>query len=194
MARRIVTVAGVIVVAAVLAAVSAWWMTFKTPFRGAIANGAWRTSLATGSADAGIYARANVAVTGLFALSAAEAIYFVAMVDDDGRALRARCTYAIDGRPVGARWWSITAYGDDHFLIPNVIDRFSFNMGNLPVGADGRFSVVASPSDQGAGWLPTGGGNGTFNLLFRIYNPAPETIANLGTIALPSIRQRGQCR
>lgn len=193
MVKRIAITAGVIVVATILAAMSAWWMTFKSPIRQTIANGAWRTSLTTGSADADMYTRAIVAVTGLFALSAAEAIYFAATVDDDGQPLRARCSYAIAGRPVAARWWSITAYGDDHFLIPNSIDRFSFNMGNLPVDGEGRFGIVAAPAGQGAHWLPTGSGSGGFNLLFRIYNPAPETIANLRTIALPSIKRSGTC-
>lgn len=193
MVKRIATGIGVIVVASFLAAISAWWMTFKSPVGQIIANGPWRTSLTTGSADADIYTRANIAVTGLFALSAAEAIYFVAMVDDDGRPLGANCTYVIVGKPVAARWWSITAYGADHFLIPNPIDRFSFNMGNLPTDGDGRFRISAAPTEQGTNWLPTGNDSGRINLLFRIYNPAPETMANLRTITLPSIKRSGQC-
>jgi hypothetical protein len=42
-----------------------------------VINGAWRTNLAIGSAQAGMYIRALVARTGLFALNKSETIYFV---------------------------------------------------------------------------------------------------------------------
>jgi hypothetical protein len=42
-----------------------------------VTNGAWRTNLAIGSSQAGMYIRALVARTGLFALNKSETIYFV---------------------------------------------------------------------------------------------------------------------
>ncbi len=192
MSSRLATGFGVVVVAVMLATASAWWMVLRAPQQMAIVNGAWRAGTATGSVDAGMYARAHVALTGLFALSPAEAIYFSAVVDDAGRPLRARCTYAIEGQPVGARWWSITAYGDDHFLIPNAAGRFSFNMGNLAIGQAGTFRIIAAPNEHPGHWLPTGRGDG-LSLLFRIYNATPETLSNLSKIALPSVAPVGAC-
>ena len=194
--RRISTGIGVVVVASVLALLSVWWMLLHRPRQAGIVNGPWRTSTTVGSTSADMSTRASVAITGLFALSAAEAIYFSASSDGTGHPLRARCSYLIEGKPVAARWWSITAYADDNFLIPNAANRFSYNMGNLAGGdgggTDGAFRITAAQTEQPGNWLPTGSGTG-FTLLFRLYNPAPETLANLRTITLPSIKQIGEC-
>jgi hypothetical protein len=194
MIRKLGIAAVVVVVALVLALASVWWALLRAPSSSQIVTvGPWQTSLVTGSVDADIYARARIAIGGLFALNRAEAIYFGASQDDDHKPLRARCSYLVEGRPVAARWWSVTAYADDHFLIPNVANRFSYNMGNLKLGPDGTFRVTAGPTGQSGHWLPTGDGSGGFNLLFRLYNPAPEIAADPGTVRLPSIKQIGAC-
>jgi hypothetical protein len=82
-----------------------------------VVNGAWRTNLAIGSSRAGMYIRALVARTGLFALNKSETIYFIADTDDDGEPLHSSCDYRIEGKDIETRWWSITAYGEDHFLL-----------------------------------------------------------------------------
>lgn len=193
MMGRVLVPLSVLVVALLLGAGSAWWMVMHPPTSHRLTIGPWRTSTDVGGENAGMYLRANIAVTGLFALNTSEAVYFFAATDDIGQPLRAACSYAVAGKPVAARWWSITAYGDDNFLIPNPASRFSFNMGNLETGADGTFELIAAPTEQPGHWLPTGGGAGGFNLTFRIYNAAPELLANLATIALPSIRAIGSC-
>ena len=193
MLRRIGTALGVLLAATALAILSAWWLVLHGPIQQAVTVGPWRTSVHTGSAQADLYMRANVAVTGLFALNPSEAIYFSAARDDAGRQLNTRCAYAIEGRPVPASWWSITAYADDRFLIPSSANRCSYNMGNLKLGPEGTFKVIASPTEQSGHWLPTGGGGGGFNLLFRLYNPAPDIAADPGVARLPLIKQLGAC-
>ena len=193
MLRDLATALAVFVIALILAVVPAWWLLAYAPGKGEISVGPWQTSLQTGSTNSGMYARAQVAISGLFALNPSEAIYFTALRDDSGQPLQARCKYAIDGKPVSGRWWSLTAYADDKFLIPNRANRFSYNMGNLTMDARGAFRVVAAPAEQPGNWLPTGSGSGGFNLLFRIYNPAPEVLADPGKVALPSISQVGPC-
>lgn len=94
-------------------------------------NGPWRTSLTTGSSKANMYTRASVAVAGLFALNKTEAMYFVASNDSEGKTLQSRCTYRIQGISMQARWWSITLYGSDFFLINNPKNRYSFTMRDL---------------------------------------------------------------
>lgn len=192
MMQRFATAAGVVILATALALLSAWWMLRRGPQQTAISNGPWRTSTVTGSVDADMYTRAQVAITGLFALSPSEAIYFSASVDDAGAPLRAGCAYAVVGKPLVADWWSITAYADDNFLIPNPLNRFSYNMGNLQPDADGKFSLVAGPTERPGNWLPTGSGTG-FSLLLRLYHPAPASLASLRTLALPTIRRTGEC-
>ena len=193
MLRDLATALAVFIIALILAIVPAWWLFVYAPGKAAISVGPWQTSLQTGSSNAGMYVRAYVAISGLFALNPSEAIYFTALRDDSGQPLQARCTYAIAGKPVSGRWWSLTAYADDNFLIPNKANRFSYNMGNLAMGADGAFRVMAASTEQPGNWLPTGTGSGGFNLLFRIYNPAPELLADPGKVALPSIKRVGAC-
>ena len=193
MIRRLIAAACVLVIATMLALGSVWWKLRWAPLSDAIRVGPWQTSPDAGSVDAGLYVRARIALDALFALNRTEAIYFIALRDDDNRPLRARCAYLVEGRPVAARWWSITAYADDHFLIPNAANRFSFNMGNLKIGPDGAFKLIAAPTPQSGNWLPTGSGSGGFNLLFRLYNPAPEIAADPGVVQLPSIKLVGAC-
>ncbi len=192
MINSILTALSVLVVSLMLGIGSAWWLVMHPVGSHNIAVGAWRTNPDVGSEKAGIYLRANIAVTGLFALNKSEAVYFFANTDDSGQPLRAKCTYVIEGKPTDARWWSITAYADDNFLIPNSANRFSFNMGNLAPNANGTFMLIAAPTKQAGNWLPTGDHAGGFNLTFRIYNAAPELLADLASVPLPSIK-RAEC-
>jgi hypothetical protein len=193
MIRRIAKALGIFALALALALGSAWWVIFHAPRPLAISSGPWLMSSAAGGMDADLYTRAIIAVTGLFALNRSETIYFSAEVSDTHQRLRARCSYAIEGKPLDARWWSVTAYADDNFLIPNPAQRFSYNMGNLKAGSDGSFHMTAGPTEQQGNWLPTGGGSGGFSLLLRLYNPGKELLANPAMAQLPSIAQVGSC-
>ena len=50
-----------------------------------VSIGPWQTSLVTGGADADMYTRTQVALTGLLALNRSETTYFVATRDDAGQ-------------------------------------------------------------------------------------------------------------
>lgn len=191
MVRKFATLCAVLTMASILAVGSAWMMVLHGPNANAVAVGPWRMSTVAGSVDADIYTRARVAITGLFALNPSETLYFEASTDDAGQRLRADCTYRVEGAALPARWWSVTAYGDDFFLIANPINRFSFNMGNLGV-VDGRFSLVAAATEQRGNWLPTGSGG--FRLIVRLYNPHPSLAEDPRRIGLPSIRMAGNCK
>ena len=158
--------------------------------RGAIRIGPWGTSTTLGSSEAGMYERAAVAIHALFVLNRAETIYYRAHVDDGGRDLDARCDYQIRGRPFDARWWSITAYGSDDFLIANSQGRYSFNMATLASEPDGSFLIRASPKPQPGNWLPLGG-KGHVSFTLRLYVPAAGIAAHPERALLPSIA--GEC-
>src|SRR6267154_6111337 len=106
MIRRIARALLMFTLALTLALASAWWMIFHAPRSLAVANGPWRMSAVAGSMDADLYTRAIVAVTGLFALNQSETIYFSAEESDTHQRLLARCSYAIEGKSLDARWWS----------------------------------------------------------------------------------------
>ena len=109
----------VMLMAGVALGLGATWVTaIRGTFSGAVSNGPWTTSLYTGSSEGGPYLRARVAVHGLLALSREETVYYTALRDSDGAMLNGNCTYRLEGRDPPTRWWSITAYGADDFLIP----------------------------------------------------------------------------
>ncbi len=162
---------------------------------GEVSNGPWRTSFVTGSSDADLHTRARVAVGGLLALAPSETVYWNADTDADGQALDARCDYRVDGDELAARWWSITAYGADHFLIPNDAGRFSFSQTTLARAPGGPWAIVVSSEPNAGNWLPSGraGASGPFALTLRLYNPQPAVYEEPRAVALPRI-VREACR
>lgn len=157
--------------------------------RNSVHNGPWRTSATTGSAEGNPWERAAVAVGGLYALRREEALYFTAFADSDGAALDGRCRYRLDGPVPPARWWSLTAYGADHFLIPNAQHRYAVNAHSLPSAAAGRIALtLSSQAESRADHLPTPA-RGAFSLTLRLYNPPPAAVADLARVPLPVIRR-----
>lgn len=156
---------------------------------GGIAVGPWQTDLTIGSTQADPYTRARVAVAGLLALNRGETIYFTAGRDDAGDRLRISCTYKITGSDPPARWWSITLYGEDHYLVPNPQNRYSVGGKTVMRNEDGSFIISVGPQETDGNWIPVGDGqNGdTFTLTLRLYNPDEKAARNPGGIALPQI-------
>lgn len=177
--------------------------------------GPWATGNDFGTADASARTRAVVALRGLLALPAKEARYYTAATDDAGRALDGRCRYRIDGRVLPGRWWSLTLYDRDGFLVPNAANRFSVQSGSVPhvipgtaaddtsdrarilratFAGEGRWTATASPnapqSSDDRGWLPTGGID-RFELTLRLYLPADYGRGDRALAALPKITREG---
>ncbi|HET9752177.1 MAG TPA: DUF1214 domain-containing protein [Myxococcales bacterium] len=190
MARKLLAFTGLAALSVALGLGSAVASIRLASRRGAMRVGPWTTSLTAGSSEAGMYERAAVAVHALFVLNRGETVYYRAHSDDSGRALDARCEYRIRGRPFAARWWSITAYGSDDFLIPNPQRRYSFNGANLALEPDGSFLVRAGPRPGPGNWLPLGG-SGHVSFTLRLYAPSAEIAAHPERAALPAIS--GDC-
>lgn len=179
------------VLATVLAAAVVGVVSVRPLLRGvmdaqAIHNGPWRTAAATGSSEASAYVQAAVAVAGLYALTPREAIYFTAFSDGSGQPLRGECRYRISGRAPPARWWSLTVYGADHYLVANDGHRYARHAGNVPLDADGHFALRLSSAAGDSAALPTPD-TGPFSVTLRLYNPAPGTSEQLGRLTLPQI-------
>lgn len=139
--------------------------------------------------------RALIALGGLGANPVEVAIYPKAGTDGEGNALSGENNYVIhfdkeDIPPVDEfGFWSITAYGDNNFLIDNKIDRYLINdRSNLVYNDDGSLDIYVqtdSPEDgslQG-NWLPAG--EEGFHLVMRIYLPQESVIE--GSWSVPSI-------
>lgn len=177
-----------------LGAGSAWLVVRSQLDRGGVSVGVWRTSTLAGSTHADLYTRAVVAVGALLALNREETVYYVATTDSEGRPLRSRCRYRISGPAPDARWWSITAYAEDRFLFDAPARRYSINGRNAPLDAQGRFALESGPTPPANGipWLPTPGDRG-LSFTLRLYNPAPDLVANPASLAAPRIERLGGC-
>jgi hypothetical protein len=190
MRRLIVAVLLAITGLAAGGATALFWL--KQPSAGGnVTVGAWRADLSAGDPAADMFSRARIALNGLLALNRSETIYFVASQDDAGQALNGICQYTISGMPPAARWWSITLYGDDLFLIANPANRFSFNQANVARDGGGAFSIAVAASPQPGNWLPAPSAR-NFILVLRLYNPAPALAQNPAGLPAPRIA-RGPC-
>ncbi len=149
-----------------------------------------------GTSQASHAIRAGVALGGLAALPADEAIYWTATVDSQGRELDGANGYRLRiPRPVPARaFWSLTLYqrlpDGRLFFVDNPIDRYAIGSrtpGLVP-DADGSLTVSLSAADPGAGatWLPTPA-TGPFTLVFRAY--LPEAPIRDGRWRLPAVER-----
>lgn len=155
-----------------------------------IVNGPWRTNLSTGGADAGLYHRARVAWYGLWALQSSEVVYYSANTDSSGQPLRHDCSYRVEGKDPDTRWWSVTAYNDDHF-IPNAGNVYSFSKTTVQRETEGSWIIRVSKQEQEKNWLPSGEQSGTMVLSLRCYNPGQSIFSNPATVELPRIIKEG---
>lgn len=189
-ARQVLQGTAVVLAAALTGALATKPLLVYLMDQRALRNGPWRTSIHTGSAAANPYERAAVALAGLYALTPAEAVYFTAFTDSAGQTLRGECQYIVRGTPPPARWWSLTAYGADHYLVPNAAGVHARHASNLPATADGRFEIALAAQPNTANGLPIPA-MGVFSLTLRLYNPNAAVRAQLKTLALPTITAEG---
>ena len=157
---------------------------------GLVANGAWETGKSFGTLDASTLTRAKVALSGLLALPAKEAMYFTAQNDSDGRALDGRCTYDVRGGQLDGRWWSVTLYEGEGWLVKNAANRWSIPASAVSTDAQGRWSFTVSPEAQSGSWLPTGSVE-AFDLTLRLYHPSADIIKSPEKAQLPIIDRKG---
>ena len=189
---RIQRTTAVVAVAIVAGALSAAPVARLVARHLAVADGPWITFIGTGRDSADPYTRAAVALAGLYAMSSREAVYYTAFRDGHDRPLRGRCSYRLEGTAPPARWWSITLYGADSYLVANAAHRYAWDATTLPADADGRYRITVSATPQPEHWLPAPA-QGSFSLTLRLYGPADAVRRDPAHVALPGI-QRVACR
>jgi hypothetical protein len=118
-------------------------------------------------------------------------MYFTAKNDSDGRALDGGCTYVVRGGKLDGRWWSITLYEGEGWLVKNAAKRWSVPASAVPVDEAGGWSFTVAPSAQSGTWLPTGSVP-KFDLTLRLYHPSTMMIQSPQTAQLPTI-ERKEC-
>jgi hypothetical protein len=170
--RQVLAWAAAIIAGIVLGAASAWATLELGGQSFGEHYGVWTHNRATGSTAAGPYTRAIIAREGLLALSAREALYFNLAEDQDGRPLSESCVYELSGRELPARWWSVTLYADDDFLVQNGDHAHSIDASRVRPGP-GRVwrARVAPVRGDAAYWLSSRAARRDFSLTLRLYNP-----------------------
>lgn len=170
---------------------AAWALTSRGLTNGAIVNGAWSTSLGFGTKATDPVTRAMVARSGLLALPAKETVYWSAKADAVGAPLDGNCRYRLSGKPLDARWWSVTIYDEAGYLVANDAKIWSVNGANVALDTKGEWGVTIAPQKPAAGaWLPGTRGQ-PFHLTLRMYNPGPGFRADPAGAALPQIVREG---
>ena len=183
---------GVIGVGAALGLGSAAVSIYQLGGSGAVTIGPWETPVDAGGPGRGMYLRAATAFFAPLALSRQEAMYFWAATDTGGRKLRGNCAYNVHGADLPARWWSITLYGSDHYLVRNPEHRYSFASVNIARSRPGDFNISVGPGPVQGNWLDTASVP-NFLLLARLYQPSDGAADRPASIAMPVI-ERGACR
>ena len=158
-------------------------------------DGTWRMPpLNLGQYQTDYNTRAVVAMVGLGANLPEDALYPNTASDEQGRDLNGQHKYRIhfkaDQLPPVNAFWSITAYGQDHFLIPNALNRFALgDRDSLQFNADGSLDIWIQASapkeaDRLPNWLPIQQGE-SFSLNARLYWPKASALN--GTWQMPKV-------
>lgn len=127
--------------------------------------------------------RTLIALGGLGANLAEDAVYPTAFVDGEGKPLGGTNKYVLHfdkgQTPPANAFWSITMYDKEGFQVPNPINRFAIgDRDNLTYNADGSLDIYLqadSPgADKEANWLPAP--KDEFQPTMRIYSPRQEVL------------------
>ncbi len=156
---------------------------------GRVVNG-WRIGAAFGDRafyDGDYALRAAAALAGIYGNDADEALYPLAVADNngdrlDGKKHKYTITFPAGGLPPVNAFWSVTMYdGKTQLLIENPINRYLINSPMLPdlkKNADGSVTIYvqkdAPGADKESNWLPAP--NGPIYMVMRLYWPKQEAL------------------
>ena len=159
-----------------------------------VKNDIWTILPSPGDPDRSIYTRAAVAAAGTFASKKPEQAYYQTEIDIEDQPLNGNCLYRLSGEDIESRWWSITAYANDGFLIENTEKLYSYNSETINYNANGGFEIyflgdndfISDVSNEN--WLRVNQDE-NFNISLRIYYPGEEFFSNLRRVNLPIVEK-----
>lgn len=183
---------GIVLAGLAVGAGVAIWQIRSSGMGADITIGPWVTGRDIGTENTDLQTRAVVALRGLLALPKEEARYFTTRTDSAGEPLSGKCSYTVAGGPMEARWWSITLYDPEGWLIVNRWNRHSVGSAAVTPDASGNWSFTVSPGEQEGNWIPTAT-DGEFDLTLRTYRPRGGLASDPRSARLPTIT-RGECR
>jgi len=166
----------------------------RLPRLASIVNG-WESNLDTMGVYGDFYVkRAIVAMAGLGANPAEDAVYPLLMADADGKPLDGASSYVMHfdagSLPPVDAFWSVTMYDGEGFQVANPIGRFAIgDRDPLQFNPDGSLDLYFqhdSPGgDKEANWLPAP--KGPLGVTMRLYSPRPAVLD--GSWAPPPVQR-----
>jgi len=157
-------------------------MTDKAPTVARVVNG-WQMNTDTMGVYGDYYLkRAIIAMIGLGANQADDAIYPLNIADADGKSVMGENKYVLhfdkDQLPPVGAFWSLTMYDAEGFPVANPINRFAIgDRDALKYNADGSLDLYVQNENPGpdkeANWLPAPK-SGQLALTLRLYAPKPQ--------------------
>lgn len=162
-----------------------WVMSARENGFGALNIGAWKAWPRSGTSEADPYARAVFARSGELPIGISEGVAFVAVTDDQGRAIDGRCITRISGKLLPARFWTLTIYDGRGRLIENPAARYGFTSTEVVFGAEGDVEIWLAPRAHGGNWLPTGE-NERIVAVIRLYD-TPTGVARTEAAQMPKV-------
>jgi hypothetical protein len=159
----------------------------KIPTLARVTNG-WQMNTDTMGVYGNFYLkRAIIALVGLGANQADDAIYPLNIVDSDGKPVMAEHKYVLSFKkeelpPVDA-FWSLTMYDAEGFQVENPINRFAIgDRDALKFNQDGSLDLYIQHENPGpereSNWLPAPK-SGVLGLTMRLYAPKPQVADGL---------------
>jgi len=166
----------------------------KSMLLGRLANG-WIMATDTMGVYGNAYLkRAMIALVGLGANQAEDAVYPLNVADADGKPLNGDNNYVLhfeaNAMPPVDAFWSVTMYDAGGFQAANVLNRFAISSWMpLKKNADGSLDLYIQNSTPGAdkesNWLPAP--KGQLGVTMRLYGPQMEVLN--GSWNPPAIRR-----
>jgi hypothetical protein len=168
-------------------------MTAKLPTMARVVNG-WQMN----TDNMGVYGnyylkRAIIAMVGLGANLAEDAVYPLNVAASDGKPMHGDKSYVLhfakDELPPSDAFWSITMYDAAGFQVANPLNRYAIgDRDKLRYNADGSLDIHIQHDSPGAeqesNWLPAP--KGPLGITMRVYAPRPEALD--GRWAPPAVR------
>jgi hypothetical protein len=131
-----------------------------------------------------------VARTGELPVGSGDGVAFYAHTDDAGQILDGRCDVVASGITPQARFWTMTLYDPEGWLVANSVQRHGFTSQEIIRRSDGTFEITVGPRARPGNWLPTGGVE-KYLLVLRLYDTPIGMATRTGRDApMPSITRR----